>query len=98
MTPAELAAAGETWAPMIPAIGFNHEGQDATGSSTPPDTTGAIGPSRYVQLVNDEAEIYNRSTGAFIGAGTLNQLAGIGSLVNSFDPQIIWDDTTSRFY
>jgi hypothetical protein len=100
LTPAELAAAGETWAgPVKPVIGFDHEGRDATSSSpTPPDTTGAIGPSSYVQLVNSEADIYNRSTGALIGSGTFDQLAGIGSSVSSFDPQVIWDATTSHFY
>src|SRR5262249_33911764 len=77
--------------------GFNKPGQtDNTGS--PPDTTGAIGPTRYIQLVNSRAGIFNRTTGAIIGSGTLNQLAGIASSVNSFDPQIIWDPTTNRFY
>jgi hypothetical protein len=58
-------------------------------NSTPPDTTGAIGPTRYVQLVNTHAAIYNRNTGGVIGSGTLNQLADIAPTVSSFDPQII---------
>jgi hypothetical protein len=56
--------------------GFNKPGlTDNTGS--PPDTTGAIGPTRFLQLVNSRAGIFNRTTGALIGSGTLDQLAGI---------------------
>jgi hypothetical protein len=67
----------------------------------PPDTTGAIGPTRYIQLVNTQAGIIDRTKttpGTFIAVGTLNQLAGIAASVNSFDPQVIWDPATNRFY
>ena len=33
-----------------------------------------------------------------VATGTLNQLAGNAATVNSFDPQIMWDPTTNRFY
>lgn len=85
--------------PANPSVvgGLNFAGlTDNTGS--PPDTTGAIGTTRFVQLVNRRAGIFNRTTGALISSGTLNQLAGVASTVNSFDPQIIWDPTTNRFY
>ena len=99
-TPSELVAAGgAAWTPKAPVIigGHNFAGQSGlTGS--PPDTTGAIGPSRYIQLVNNQAAIYNRNNHAVIGSGTLNELAKVGAGVNSFDPQIIWDPTTKRFY
>lgn len=77
--------------------GHNFEGQFVTTSS-PPDTTGAIGTGRYIELVNTRFGIYNRSTNALIGSGTLNQLAGLASTINTFDPQIIWDAQTNRFY
>jgi hypothetical protein len=84
--------------PLAPIIvgGFNKPGLQA-GSVTPPDTTGAIGPTRYIQLVNRQAGIFNRTTGVIIGSGTLKELANIAP-VNSFDPQIIWDPTSNRFY
>lgn len=66
-------------------------------NGTPPDTTGAVGLTRYVQLVNRRFAIYTKA-GGLLSAGTLNQLAGFGAGVNSFDPQIIWDPTTNRFY
>jgi len=65
---------------------------------TPPDTTGAIGQTRFIQLVNRRFGIYDRANGQLINSGTLNTLAGLGVGPNSFDPQIIWDATTSRFY
>jgi hypothetical protein len=96
----ELAPAGEAAAgPLVPAVvgGINKPGLGPTNSS-PPDTTGAIGPSSYVQLVNTTAGIFNRTTGALIASGTLNQLAGQSSTFSSFDVQVIWDATTNRFY
>lgn len=77
--------------------GHNFAGQLFAGS-TPPDTTGAIGTTRYVQLVNKRFGIYNRSTNALISAGALNTLVGLATTVNVFDPQIIWDAQTNRFY
>lgn len=77
--------------------GHNFAGQFVT-TSTPPDTTGAIGWTRYIQTVNTRFGIYNRTTNALISSGTLNQLAGIASTVNTFDPQIIWDGQTNRFF
>lgn len=99
-SPTEGAPAGEAGAgPLAPVVvgGFNKPGLLPTGSS-PPDTTGAIGPSSYVQLVNTTAGVFNRTTGAIISSGTLNQLAGVAATVDSFDPQVIWDPTTNRFY
>ena len=67
-------------------------------SNTPPDTTGAIGPTRYIQLVNTRFGIYNRTSNTPLSTGTLNSLAGISSTVFTTDPQVIWDPTTQRFY
>lgn len=77
--------------------GHNFVGQ-LNPNNAPPDTTGAIGTTRYIQLVNTHYGIYNRSTNALINQGTLNQLAGLAASVNTFDPQIIWDPQTNRFY
>jgi len=77
--------------------GHNFAGQ-FVATSSPPDTTGAIGTTRYIETVNTRFGIYNRSTNALISSGTLNQLAGLASTVNTFDPQILWDAFTNRFY
>jgi len=96
-SPAE--AGGEAAAAQAPAVvgSLSFAGQSNPNLS-PSDSTGSIGPTRYIQTVNSSARIYNRSTGATIATGTLNQLAGLSSSVFTFDPQIMWDPTTSRFY
>jgi hypothetical protein len=75
----------------------------------PPDTTGAIGPDRYIETINTKFVIYNR-TGSSIGSGSLASLTNIPSLPNNdgcffqgsaashSDPQMMWDNETQRFY
>src|SRR5215213_4331654 len=67
---------------------------------TPSDSTGAIGPTRYIELINVRYAIYGRTSDRPIGTGTLNELAGEPPYPKAdvFDPQIIWDSTTRRFY
>jgi hypothetical protein len=66
--------------------------------STPPDETSAVGRTRYIELVNRRFAIYNKTGNAPISQGTLNSFVGAASTSNVFDPQIIWDPTTNRFY
>ena len=67
-------------------------------TSTPPDETGAVGTTRYIELVNTRFAIYNKASNSPIGGGTLNQLVGASNTDFLTDPQIIWDPTTNRFY
>jgi hypothetical protein len=67
---------------------------------TPPDTTGAIGPDRYIETVNTQYAIYSR-IGTQLNSGTLSSLTGIsgGFFGHSLsDPQTMWDAKTQRFY
>jgi hypothetical protein len=86
-------------APLIasgdPDIGPAWTGQQDP-NVTPPDTTGAIGPTRYVELVNDQYAIYDRA-GNVISSGGLQAFAG-SNTPNVTDPQVIWDPGTGRFY
>jgi hypothetical protein len=63
----------------------------------PPDTTGAIGLERFIQLVNGRAGLYESGTGIIIKSETLDTLAQAPGAFN-VDPQIIWDSTSFRFY
>jgi hypothetical protein len=65
-------------------------------SVVPPDTTGASGPTRYIELVNDRYGIYDRS-GNQLATGGLRGFAGANTNFVT-DPQIIWDPGTNRFY
>jgi hypothetical protein len=66
--------------------------------AAPPDETGAVGRTRYIELVNSRFAIYNKASNRPIGSGTLNQLVGALPSEEVGDPQIIWDPTTNRFY
>src|SRR5438105_2301536 len=79
-----------------PDIGAAWVGQQDAGV-TPPDTTGAIGTSRYIQLVNDKFGIYDRN-GNVISSGGLQTFAGAFASLDVTDPQVIWDPGTNRFY
>jgi hypothetical protein len=94
---ADLAPAGGTpQSPSVPVILREFAGEfDPT--ATPSDSTGAIGTTRYVQLVNTRFAIYNRTSTTPLASGPLNTLAGVATPFTP-DPQIIWDATTSRFY
>ena len=67
---------------------------------TPPDTTGAAGPDRYIEAINTSYSIYSK-TGASINSGSLSSLTGITGGIFGYslsDPQMMWDASTQRFY
>jgi hypothetical protein len=69
---------------------------------TPPDTTGAIGPTRYMETINSKYAIYDRN-GTLTNGGSLSALAPSGFPTGLFgytlsDPQVMWDGATHRFY
>ena len=66
-------------------------------TDSPSDSAGAVGPSRYMELVNSRFGLYSR-TNALLGSGTLHSLIGATATDDVFDPQVIWDPGTSRFY
>lgn len=67
-------------------------------NSAPPDETSAVGTTRYVELVNSRFAIYDKTSNAPLSTGTLHSLLGAPSGVDLFDPQIMWDAQTNRFY
>ena len=63
---------------------------------TPPDTTGAIGPNSYIELVNLRYEIFSRS-GTAISTGPIENITA-GNHTCLTDPQIIWDPDRQQFF
>ena len=78
---------------LAPKVGAAWQGVNNTGL-TPPDANGAIGPKRYIEVVNVNMGIYDR-TGAAKGTGLLQSLTGHSGLS---DPMVLWDPDTQRFY
>jgi hypothetical protein len=73
------------------------------GAGWPPDTNGDVGPTVYIQAVNDAFGIFDKSTGARIAAFTENQLwsgAATGTPCdsqNQGDPVVLHDALTDRW-
>lgn len=68
----------------------------ADHSVGPSDSTGAIGPDSYIEMVNLKIAIYNRSLG-LVDSANLGTLTGEPNYSLS-DPQVFWDPATNRFY
>lgn len=77
-----------------PKVDLSWKGVNDT-SLTPGDSTGSVGPTRYVELVNLQFGIYDRS-GTKLSSGTLASLTGSSGALT--DPQVMWDPDTQRFY
>jgi hypothetical protein len=75
--------------------GLNKPGEIAANNGgVPPDSTGAIGPNNYVEMVNTSIAVYDRSLN-LVNRATLGTLVG---LTNPWcDPQIQWDPAANRW-
>ena len=97
---ASAAAPTAPTVPLAPSLVRNWAGQSDT-TDAPSDSTGAIGTTRYVELVNSKVAIYSRTSNTPTAAGPLVQLTGCataGCKESVFDVQVIWDPGTKRFF
>jgi hypothetical protein len=65
-------------------------------SSQRSDSNGAIGPNQYIEVTNTEFAIYDRSNSTPNAQDTLENLTGQSGHI--FDPMMMWDPDTQRFY
>src|SRR6266852_487181 len=80
--------------------GLNKPGlsaQDGGAGATPPDTTGAIGPTHYLEMVNQRVAVYDRSSLALLSSQDLGSFVGAPSGTATSDPQIQWDPQANRW-
>lgn len=87
---------------IFPVIGTNFTGSTINDSGfIPPDTMGAVGPDNIVEMLNGVFAIYDR-TGALISTVSLDDfydsVIGITRQGTVFDPRIIYDPTTQRWF
>ena len=80
----------------LPTMRASWPGIAADGTSSPSDSTGAIGPSSYIENVNSIVSIYDRA-GSPLATSALDTWWGENG-ARAFDPQVMWDPTSSRFY
>src|SRR4051812_32065328 len=91
----EPSSPDATAGPLAPVTNLGFSGI-FNANVAPSDSTGSAGSTRYIETINSNFAIYNKTSAAPVGTGTLNQLAAISG--NAFDPQIMWDAQTNRFY
>jgi hypothetical protein len=73
------------------------DSSDPSTANTPPDTTGAVGPSNYVEMVNSEIGVYDK-TDLSAPTATLDQPSFVGDpTAGTCDGQIQWDQQAQRW-
>ena len=55
------ADATDPFGPGAPVIGPNAQGVTSTCGCSPSDATGAIGPTEYIEFINENVGVYDRS-------------------------------------
>ncbi|HXM55851.1 MAG TPA: hypothetical protein VOB72_10725 [Candidatus Dormibacteraeota bacterium] len=98
---------GPTAAPAttvnVDGVGNGFTGPQGTFSvnAAPPDTNGAAGPNHYVQIVNTDYAVFNKSGGVVFGPVAINTLwSGFGGLCqtdNDGDPTVRYDRIVDRW-
>jgi hypothetical protein len=94
------SASAPTRAPLAPSLVRNWAGQRDIADA-PSDSTGAIGTTRYIELVNAKAAIYSRTSNTPTASGPLLSLTGCATSActdSVFDVQIIWQPALNRFF
>lgn len=100
---ARQSGTGPPQAPLSPASvpaqwdGLLWSDNTASNLGTPPDTTGAIGPSYYLEMVNSVVRPYSRTTLAPLGIAQLDVFSGPSGR-SVFDPQVQWDQEANRWF
>ncbi|XWK91142.1 MAG: hypothetical protein U7127_14155 [Phormidium sp.] len=84
------------------SIGLNFTGSSSFNSGfIPPDTMGAVGPNHIVEMINGRYAIYSKTNGSLIQGTSLDQFwlnAGIAPRSYSFDPRIVYDPFSQRWF
>lgn len=103
----DAALQAEALPPVSATLGLNFEGlgQGQYGfnlQAAPPDTNGVVGLNQYVQWVNLEFAVFNKSTGAIIGTPHPGNTiwAGFGGVCqtsNDGDPIVQYDKIANRW-
>ena len=65
---------------------------------TPPDSTGAIGPNYYIEMVNNLVGVYSRSNLSLLSSLDTATFVAAPSGLTVSDPQIQWDFASNRWF
>src|SRR5689334_10606039 len=106
---ARAAATAPGGAPAAPSAphsaalfnGLNSPGLSAADQGyqpTPPDTTGAVGPTRYLEFVNNLVGVYDKTNLNQLSSTDLATFTAVPSGLYTSDPQIQWDPLGNRWF
>ena len=81
--------------------GFSGPGGNFTIAGDPPDTNGDVGPNHYVQTVNLDITVFDKTGNPLFGPVALNTLfSGLGGMCESHndgDPVVLYDPIADRW-
>jgi hypothetical protein len=80
--------------PTIRGVNFPGLNRSDSGGAFPPDTTGATGPSHFVEVVNVRMKAFTK-TGIPLCTFTLAALHNAAEFI--FDPRVVYDQTWNRW-
>ena len=88
--------------PGVSTASFEGLDNDDNGALTgtivrPPDPQGAVGPNHFFEMVNISGRIYSR-TGGTIDSFSLADFFGVPAGWSNFDPKIIYDALSDRWF
>src|SRR5216683_6667202 len=82
-------------------VGFSGPDGTFTPNAAPPDPNGTVGPNHYVEIVNTDFAVFNKSGTPVFGPRTINTLwSGFGGLCetnNDGDPDVSYDSLADRW-
>jgi len=88
-----------------PLSSFNGMSLSANGAGWPPDTTGDVGQTYFVQGVNTSIGIFRKSNGSLVSAATFDDFFEGGSITgtpcdenNNGDPIVLYDQYAERWF
>src|SRR4051794_13028475 len=91
-------------APNMPAPSLSFDGipfPSVGCSCAPPDTNGEVGPTQYVQIVNEGFQVYSKSGASLYGpAGITTLWSGFGGVCQNSgdgDPVVLYDQLAGRW-
>ncbi len=90
--PDEPALGAAYDAPLAPALSLNFPGQgDNSVAAIPPDTHGAVGPTKVMTTLNSQVLVQDRLGGTVSGPIALNFFWNSIATAGVFDPRVLYD-------
>ncbi len=111
----EFAAGPITWATQVTQLTVGVGGQMtigrnftstivSSGTVTPPDTNGAVGPNHYAHLLNSTFSVFDKngsSSTPIFSQGLIAFWTAAGDTVSTngiFDPRLVYDKSSGRWF